>query len=191
MPLLSSSRSSTLPLVAIGLVAIKPFLHYIFTDRWLPALPAIYLGLLQMSVMSYTGVFSQILMAKGRSEIIRNIAVIWVFLTWVIAPVLIFHFNFVGLSLTNLIVTISGIIFYFKLKKYVDFSFWNNVLIYIIGSVFATVIFVILWSLYADSLLTLVISVGLSMFAYIVFLFLFAKETLVQYSMMIKGILKL
>ncbi|KKR56546.1 MAG: Polysaccharide biosynthesis protein [Candidatus Curtissbacteria bacterium GW2011_GWA1_40_47] len=182
---------TTLPLVGIGLVAVKPFLHYIYTDRWLPALPVVYLGLLQMGIMSYTGFFSQILMAKGKSEIIRNIAVLWAFLTWIIAPFLIYNFNFVGLSITNFIVTISGIIFYFILKKYVDFSFWNNVLIYIIGSVFATVIFVILWSLYADSLLTLVISVGLSMFAYIVFLFLFAKETLVQYSMMIKGILKL
>jgi|SRR3990167_1791560 len=179
---------TTLPLVAIGLVAIKPFLHYIFTDRWLPALPAIYLGLLQMSVMSYTGVFSQILMAKGRSEIIRNIAVIWVFLTWVIAPVLIFHFNFVGLSLTNLIVTISGIIFYFKLKKYVDFSFWDNVLIYIIGAVFASFVFIISEYLFPDTFLTLVISTGLSLISYIIFLFLFTKNTLIQYFMLIKSV---
>ena len=179
---------TTLPLVAIGLVAVKPFLHYVYTDRWLPALPVIYLGLLQMGVMSYTGFFSQILVAKGRSEIIRNVALIWVLLTWVIAPVLIFHFNFVGLSLTNLIVTISGIIFYFKLKKYVDFSFWDNVLIYIIGAVLASFVFVISEYLFPDTFLTLVISAGLSLISYIVFLFLFAKNTLIQYITWIKSI---
>jgi len=179
---------TTLPLVAIGLVAVKPFLHYIYTDRWLPALPAIYLGLLQMGIMSYTGVFSQILAAKGKSEIMRNVAMIWVLLTWVIAPVLIFHFNFVGLSLTNLIVTISGIIFYFKLKKYVDFSFWDNVLIYIIGAVFALVVFIILRFLYHDTFLSLVISAGLSLISYIIFLFLFTKNTLIQYIILIKSV---
>jgi len=141
-----------------------------------------------MGVMSYTGVFSQILMAKGRSEIIRNVAAIWVLLTWIIAPVLIFNFNFVGLSLTNLIVTISGIIFYFKLKKYIDFSFWNNVLIYVIGAVFASVVFVIFWFLYPDSFLTLIISAGLSLISYIIFVFLFKKNTLIQYFMLIKSV---
>ncbi|OGD85216.1 hypothetical protein A2164_01650, partial [Candidatus Curtissbacteria bacterium RBG_13_35_7] len=185
---ISLTSITTLPLVAIGLVAIKPFLHYIYTDRWLPTLPAIYLGIVQIGIISYTGVFSQILAAKGRSEVIRNVAVIWVLLTWISAPILIFYFNFVGLSLTNLLVAISGVIFYFKLKKYVDFSFSNNVLVYAIGAIFMAVVFVILQYMFADTFILLVISTGLSLTSYIIFLLLFNKNNLVQYFMLIKSV---
>lgn len=138
---MSIVSATSLPLVSVMLVAIAPIIHFVYTDKWLPVLPALYLGIVQMGVIAYTGIFGQILLALGKSKVMRNIGFFWAILTWLVAPILIERFNFVGMSLTGLLVSASGIWLFFRLQRAVKFSFWTNFYPYFVLSILAAATF--------------------------------------------------
>lgn len=124
---------TALPIVFIFIAVAPSVIHFIYTDKWLPSLPVLYLGLLQMGIMAYTSVFQQLLLAQGKAKTIRNMAFFWVALTWILAPPLINAFNFVGMGIASLLVAFSGVWLLFKLKQLIDFSFWRNFSLYFIS----------------------------------------------------------
>ena len=118
--------ATSLPIVAFMLVTAPALIHFIYTDRWTPALPAIYLGLVQMGIISYTGVFTQLLLSLGKANVMRNISAVWALVTWILGPALIYYFNFVGMSLTGLLVSATGLWLLVRLKQEVNFSWLPN-----------------------------------------------------------------
>lgn len=177
---LSLVSMTTLPAIFfVGAVAGQ-IIHYVYTDRWLAALPALYLGLLQMGVIAYTGAFSQFLLARGHAKVMRNMGVVWAVLTWILAPILIARFNFVGLNLTGLIVSVSGIWLYFRLKREVSFNFGKNFRVYFLASVISSLIVVFGVNTLPQSLAAFVFSLIIGGIVYLILLVLFTKEHLFQ-----------
>lgn len=169
---------TTIPIAAIMMVSLPEIIHFVYTDKWLPALPAMYLGLAQMTIMAYTGVFGQFLLSIGKSKVMRNMGFIWALLTWILAPVLIDRFNFVGMSATSVFVSASGIWLFFKLQKEVKFQFWTNTYPYFLAAVLSALIFYTVKK-FADGsifyLLLALFSVGV---VYVVLVLILRKEML-------------
>lgn len=119
--------ATALPLAFMGIVAAPTVVHYVYTDRWIRSLPAIYLGLAQMVFIAYSGIFGQLLLSRGQSKIMRNMSAVWALLTWILAPPLIASFNFVGMSLTGLLVSGSGVWLWWRLRQEVKFAVWSGI----------------------------------------------------------------
>lgn len=170
--------ATTLPLVFVGIASAPSVVHFIYTDRWLKSLPAIYLGLVQIGFISYTGIFGQLLLSLGQSRVMRNMGIIWAVLTWVLAPILIGRFNFIGMSLTALLVSTSGLWLVLSLKRKIEFSFWPNFLPYLISSIASGFLAFILIGLLPGTFINLVLIVGFASIFYLIFIFIIARKML-------------
>lgn len=170
----------TLPILMIGIASVGEIIHLVYTDKWLPSLPALYFGLVQTSIMAYTGIFSQLLLSRGKAKYLRNMAFVWTVLTWLLAPFLIRAFNFVGMSMTGLLVSASGMWMCFKLNQEVDFSIVKNISPYFFSAAAAGLItFFVLW-LTPTSIIALSFAVLLGFLVYFSCLYLFVKEVFLE-----------
>lgn len=170
----------SLPTVAFALVVAPALIHFIYTDRWMPVLPALYLGLLQMGIISFTGVFTQLLLSLGRADVMRNINVIWAILTWILGPPLIYYFNFVGMSMTGLLVAATGLWLLIRLRKEIDFSWLPNFIPFLASSVIAGLAVLIITRTLPGSILGLVLGVFLGGAVYLGLTFLLKGKELVD-----------
>lgn len=126
---------TALPILFLIAALAPSIIHFIYTDRWMPALPAVYIGIVVGTASAFFGVMTQLLLSRGISKVGRNISFVLAILTWVLAPLLIKEFNFLGMNLTNLILSFSGIIFYIKLRQEVKFDFVRNFFPFLIYAV--------------------------------------------------------
>jgi len=169
---------STLPIVVVLFASATTIIHLIYTDKWLPALPAVYFGLLQMGIVAYTGLFSQLLASLGKVEIIRKMGFVWAVLTVTLAPIFIHFFNFVGMSIAALIVSFSGVWFCFMLKKEVRFSFWENFLPYFVSAYVAGVVIFLAKNIWPYSFLGLILQLCLGGTVYLLIVLALAHKRL-------------
>ena len=152
--------ATSLPLMFLMMAAAPSIIHFVYTDKWLPALPAVYLSLAQMGIIAYTGIFSSLLLSRGRADITRNMGVVWAVLTWVLSPPLIYFFNFVGMSLAALLVSASGIYLFFRLRSEVDFSFFGNFVPYFFAAAISGISVFLATSILPNTLPALVFTLG-------------------------------
>src|SRR3989344_6630582 len=135
---------------------------------------------MQSIVFSYTLVFSHFILSLGKSTVVRNMSFVWAILTWVIAPILIFFFNFVGMSLANLLVSISGFWLYFRLRQDVQFSIGKNVAPFIFSAAVSTSATYYLVRFLDVSLANLMISLIVGGLIYLVIIFILSKNLLLS-----------
>jgi|SRR3989344_4917694 len=172
--------ASSLPIAGFMIVAAPLVINFVYTDRWLPALPAVYLGVFQSVIISQTGVFSQLLYSRGKANVMRNMGIFWAVTAWILAPILISRFNFVGMSMTLLILSGSGIWLIFRLKREVNFSWFSNFFPYLIGSVFSSLVFFVAIRFFPVSILNLIIVLSLSFTVYGCFLLITSRAVIFE-----------
>ena len=171
---------TTLPLLAIALASAREIIHFVYTDKWLPSLPALYFGLMQTSIIAYTGVFSQLLLARGRAKYLRNMALVWAILTWTVAPPLISKFNFVGMNLTGILVSLSGIWLFIKLRKEIEFSISKNILPYFVSATIAGLLVFGLLRVLPYLFVSLFAAVVLGFLTFFAFVMFFARRAFIE-----------
>lgn len=167
----------SLPLVFITAAIVPEIIHFIYTDKWLPALPAIYISLLQIAIILYTGLFTQFILVLGHASVMRNMSFVWAILTWLFSPVLIFYFNFVGMSIASLLVSMSGIWLFFRLKREIRFSFGENFFPYFFSAFASGLWTAFLLRILQNSFIGLILALLLGILIYGMFaIFLGGKE---------------
>ena len=169
---------TTMPAIFFIGATAGQIIHYVYTDRWLAALPALYFGLAQMGIIAYTGVFGQFLLARGQAGIMRNIGLVWAALTWILAPILIAKFNFVGMNMTGLLVSASGIWLFFRLKREARFNFGENFITYGLLAALSSLVIIVFVNLLPQSFSSLVFALVSGAIVYFVLLVVFAQKTL-------------
>lgn len=168
---------TTMPAVFLIGASAGQIIHYVYTDKWLPALPALYLGLVQMGLIAYTGVFSQFLLSRGHAKVMRNMGLVWATVTWLLAPILIAKFNFVGMSLTGLLVSTTGIWLFFRLRRESSFNFGKNFVTYFLCAIASSAVVASLINILPESFASLVFSLLSGMVVYLILLVVFARKT--------------
>ena len=73
------------PLIALLCGLGRPIVHLIYTDKWLPALPALYLLCAEAFFGLLTGLLMPVLQATGRLTVALRLSLVWAGLTWVLA----------------------------------------------------------------------------------------------------------
>lgn len=116
-----------LPLVFGLLVSARPILRLVYaakSDKWLPALPALYPFLLGAIPVVFTTTATNVLFSLGKSRLVLKLMTIYTVLTWVIGLPLIINLGFEGIAWAGVavgLVSVALVRFYLK-KTGVPFS---------------------------------------------------------------------
>ena len=92
------------PTVFLLAATAKPIVTIIFTDKWLPALPAFYIHLGGILVVGITNTFMDSLWALGKTKIAVKLLIIFTLVNWVASVPLVYRFGFVGAMIGSVIV---------------------------------------------------------------------------------------
>ena len=76
------------PLIALLCGLGRPIVHLVYTDKWLPALPALYLLCAEAVFGLLTSLLMPVLQATGRLSTALRLSLAWAGLTWALALVL-------------------------------------------------------------------------------------------------------
>lgn len=185
-----STASSTAIVSALFMLVVSEDLIKIFySDKWLPSLPSLRISLVQMVFVAYVTGFSQLVLSLGYSKIVRNMGIYWTILTWIAAPILIYKFNYVGMNLTNLLISISGMWLFFKLRKIVDFNFGSNFLPFVVIAVISSLVVFMFLQFGQQSILRLIAAGILGCTTYIALLFFIKRDEVRENFNLLKNLI--
>lgn len=137
-----------------GLLALAPQLVvHVVSEKWQPALPSLYLFSLSTFWAAISTTFTNALNAIGQIRVTLKLMILWTILTWILTPVFVFAFGFVGVSLASAVISFTSVLSIVALKKFVPVSvifsikyplftsIIMGILVYFLGRIFVTNIF--------------------------------------------------
>jgi len=121
-----------LPLVLGLLVVARPVLTYLYankSDKWLPALPALYPFLIGSLPVVFTTTGSNVLYALGYSKAVLKLMVVYTLVTWGVGIPLIIKIGYVGIGWAGVVVSLLSVILilYFLKKAKINFSLYRAI----------------------------------------------------------------
>lgn len=113
----------------LGIVALAPWLiHLVFSDKWLPALPALYLLSIHWSGVNLTSPLVSALNAMGRARLAFVVSGTWAAATYVIALLFLPRVGFIALALAYSITIVGASIAAIVItRRYVPIQLWPHV----------------------------------------------------------------
>ncbi len=115
-----------LPLVFGLLVSAQPVLRLVYaakSDKWLPALPALYPFLLGAIPVVFTTTATNVLFSLGESRTVLRLMIIYTILTWVVGFPLIVNLGFEGIAWAGVVVGLSSVFLVSRNLKKAKISF--------------------------------------------------------------------
>jgi len=109
-----------LPLVFGLLVSAGPILRLVYaakSDKWLPALPALYPFLLGAIPVVFTTTATNVLFSLGKSKTVLRLMIIYTVLTWAVGIPLIVRLGFEGIAWAGVVVGLSSVVLVRKSLK--------------------------------------------------------------------------
>lgn len=82
----------------------RPIVTIIFTDKWLPALPAFYIHLLGIIIVGITNTFMDAFWALGKTKIAVKLLIIYTVVNWGVSVPLVYLLGFNGAMIGSVIV---------------------------------------------------------------------------------------
>jgi PST family polysaccharide transporter len=92
------------PAVFLLAAVAKPIVRLIFTDKWLPALPAFYIHLFGILVVGIANVFMDTFWALGKTKIAVRLLIIYTLVNWGTSVPLVYRYGFIGAMIGSVIV---------------------------------------------------------------------------------------
>jgi len=130
-----------LPLVFGLLVTARPILTFVYaskSDKWLPALSALYPFLIGALPVVMTTTATNVLYALGYSKTVLRLMVIYTVLTWVVGVPLIIKIGYAGIAWAGMAVAVVSVVLVlrelrkarveFSLRRAMMVSFWASLL---------------------------------------------------------------
>lgn len=178
------------PLVIILAALARPVTYLIYTDKWLPGIPALYFFSLQSIFIIIGGILMQALLALGEAKTIRNISIFWAALQWILTVPLVFKFGFTGLAIAGMLVSSTFFVPLSFLRKKVKFEIGRHVWPYLVYSLIGggtTFWFNLRFP--AQSIWDLVLVASLGGIVYLFLIFAFKRKEIVEDVIRVKRIL--
>ncbi len=104
--------------------------------KWEPAMTAFYLLTVSSLFAGLTTPLTNALNAIGKIKVTLGLMVMWTALTWAFTVLFIRMYGFNGVPMALLAVSTTIVVVVNLVKRYVEFSFWKNVIWAFIGAVF-------------------------------------------------------
>jgi O-antigen/teichoic acid export membrane protein len=115
------------PAVAV-LAALAPFITVVvFTAKWLPAVPLIYLLLVTTMAASVSSALVAALNALGKPQIVLRLTFMWLVLDWATTVAFVLWFNMLGYAIADAVVATSVIVVVVVFRRYQPVRVVRNV----------------------------------------------------------------
>ncbi len=97
--------------VLFGMMAVLPiFIEVMGKQKFQPTMPLIYIFIFASFWAIPSTTFTNVLSAVGKIKITLVLMVMWTLLTWILAPVFAFYFDYIGVAVAYLIISFTSII---------------------------------------------------------------------------------
>jgi O-antigen/teichoic acid export membrane protein len=171
----------------------KELIYFIYTTKWIAAVPALYWFSLSIFLLPAITTWGQVILSIGRSKQIFWSTFILVILGWTLAYIFIQFFGFVGIAMAYFFIYIGLYISYLLILRTTGIKF-SSVSIMIpkfVGTVCSIVVAIILNKMTSFDPILLLIKIVFVVGIYIALMFLFARKDSIYLYKMIKERIKL
>lgn len=167
------------PILAGMSVFIYP-LTIVFTQyqKWQPAVFSFIFFSLSVAWSAISTPLTNTLNAIGKINQTLKLMVFWTVLTWVLTPILIWKFDFNGVSLSAFIISFTSILSVVMVKKYVKVEIWKNVWAQLLATIVMSVFAYMGMGQWVKGLKELLIGIVLAALVYGLSFFLFSGKKL-------------
>lgn len=160
-----------------GLGAILPSLvHYVVSNKWEPALGSFYFfaGSIFLSTISTT--FTNVLNAIGQIKTTLKLMVFWTVATWVLTPILVHFYGFLGVGISSFIISFTSIITIVLVKRVVELKVLDAVFLPFLASLVMGIVVFGFSYYFVRNQFSLIGAVALGVLVYSVLVLLFGKN---------------
>jgi PST family polysaccharide transporter len=133
------------PILAMSVAFAKPTIHYLYTDKWFPALGAFYLLAISIILTGPTGnTFSNAFYAVGKPYWVLKMDILFLILNFALGIPLVLRFGFEGMAIVKIIVSYSTLlILIYLMSKIVKVKVFGNMLSFLFPSILVGAFFYI------------------------------------------------
>lgn len=164
-----------------GFGAILPsVVKYVVSDKWQPAVLSFYL----FSFSSYWAVISTTLTntlnAIGQIKTTLKLMIFWTLLTWILTPVLVFLYGYIGVGLSSFFISFTSVITIILVKKVLEVKIINSIFMPTLASSAMGLIILLFSNFFVRDKLTLVLTILLGAAIYGGLIFTLSKGQLLK-----------
>lgn len=124
-----------------GLAAILPaIVQYVVTSKWQPALSSFYFFSFSVLWSVISTSLTNVLNAVGRIKMTLKLMVMWTVATWVLTPILVYFYGFVGVALSSFIISFTSALTIYLVKRVLDVRILQAVTLPILGSIVMSIV---------------------------------------------------
>lgn len=169
------------PVTFLLIASASQIVHLIFTDKWLPALPAFYIHSLGILVVGVSNTFMNTFWACAKLRIAVRLMVFYALLNWLISVPLVYLFGFNGAMIGSVVVLFVSLpVNSYYLKKIVSVNIFNNVWFSFLSAALAGLLTYFLSEKLVDNLISLFFVLFVGGLSYLLFIFLFGGKSLTK-----------
>ncbi|MBU1500334.1 oligosaccharide flippase family protein [Patescibacteria group bacterium] len=168
------------PAVFLLAAAAKPIITIIFTDKWLPALPAFYIHLFGILVVGITNTFMDSLWALGKTKIAVKLLIIFTIVNWAASVPLVYLLGFNGAMIGSVIVLyVSLPLTWYYIRKIVKVEVIKHIWPAFIASLISGLLVYQFVGHFATNLINLLLVLFAGGLIYLGLLFMMEKQKLI------------
>ena len=110
--------------VALMLMALAPqIVHYVYSPKWAPGLPAFYMMCIPIMLSSYSTVMVSALYGMGRAKQVLKLTVIWTIVGWGLSVPLTLKIGYNGWALAMLLTSTLSVLSVREVNRVIKISF--------------------------------------------------------------------
>ncbi|MFA5771220.1 MAG: oligosaccharide flippase family protein [Thermoplasmata archaeon] len=167
------------PLFFIILTTASFFIPIIFGNKWMPALPVIYISLVYLMIYPMIVPSNSMFFVAGKPGIVLSITTAMAIITWAAGIPLILYFGFIGLPLANLFNALIWKYQYDEMKKIIDFKIYRNMYPAFLSALGAGIIIYVITLFVNMNFIMLVLTGAFGLLIYLLFLYGFEGKKLI------------
>lgn len=163
--------------ILFGLGAILPSaVLYIVSSKWQPAVASFYLFAFSTFWAVISTTLTNTLSSIGYIKTNLKLMVMWTVLTWILTPILVLIYGFIGVALASFIISFTSFITVILVKKILTIKILDAIFLPIIASVLMGVVVYVFSLVFVKDKLTLFVAIILGIGVYSALIFLLGKE---------------
>ncbi len=136
-------------------------------SKWEPALPLFYLFCLSALMSSYSTPFINFLNGIGKVKVSLYFMVFWTALTWILTPLLIGYFGYIGFPITLVILSSTFVVVILITKRFVEFEFLRPIFPFLTSTAIMAIVVSSSLKIPVSPWLSLIISVAMGIISYL------------------------
>lgn len=175
------ATSSMVYPVLFGLGAMLPSLvTFVVSPKWQPAVSSFYLFAFSTYWAVISTTFTNTLNATGLIKHTLKLMIMWTTLTWILTPILVFFYGFIGVAMASFIISFTSVITIILVKRILVINVLDAVLVPTLASGLMAGIIFFISSSFVRNIFTLFLTILFGVVIYFSILFICKKDMLLE-----------